>query len=181
MHDRGSNCRSRGDRHPLCRGGEAEPLYDAATDARDDRLVDCRGAYPRLNGAKRQRRLGARRRKNGAIFAVEPALAKAAHVLDHRQQRATLVGQRILGPWRQLGELLALNNSLLLKLAQAQRKRARADPRQRALKLTEARAALIELTDNKQRPLGADDVSSPTDGAFGINSHPSTLPSEVTS
>ena len=53
MYDRGSNCRSRGDRHSLCRGGKAEPLYDAAKDAHDDRLVDCRGFYPCLNGTRR--------------------------------------------------------------------------------------------------------------------------------
>jgi hypothetical protein len=76
MHNRGSNCRSRGDRHSLCRGGKAETLYDAAKDAHDDRLVDCRGFYPCLNGTKRC--LGARHRKNCIIFAVDPALAKAA-------------------------------------------------------------------------------------------------------
>ncbi len=177
-----ASCGRRGDRHSLGCGREAQPLHDAAPDARDDRLADHRSADPRLNGAKRQRRLSARRRQ-------ERRHASRSSQRSPKQRMSSIIGSsaRPLSvsaysvARRQFGKLLALDDALLLKLPQAQRKRARADPRQRALKLTEARAAFIELTHDEQRPLGADDVSGPTDGAFGINSHPTTLPSEVTS
>ena len=60
-----------------------------------------------------------------------------AHVLDQRDQREALVGERVLDARRDLGERLTLDDPLLLQGAQPQRQRAGAYPPERALELAE--------------------------------------------
>ena len=62
----------------------------------------------------------------GALGA-QPLGAVGAHRLDDRDERAALVGQRVLDARRHLGERLARDDALLLQRAQAQRERARRD------------------------------------------------------
>src|SRR3954464_12835836 len=82
----------------------------------------------------------------------EPALPVGAHVLDDRQQRQALPGQRVLDARRDLGVGVALDDPLLLQRAQAQGEGARADALQRALELAEPRVALREIANEQQRP-----------------------------
>ena len=57
------------------------------------------------------------------------------------------------------------------------------DALERALELAEARAALGEVADHQQRPLAADDVGGPADGAIGVRHeravYRKTSPTEV--
>src|ERR1700689_3828007 len=91
------------------------------------------------------------KRRGDRLFAVEaePALTVGAHVLDDRQQRQALFGERVLHARWDLGKSVALDNALILECAQAQRECARTDPRQRALQLTEARASLGQVADEQ--------------------------------
>jgi hypothetical protein len=77
-------------------------------------------------------------------------------------ERASLLRQRVLdvsAAGSTSGNLrgVALDDPLLLERPQPQRQRARADPRQRAFELTEARAALGQVAHQQQRPLAAHD------------------------
>src|SRR3954468_4629656 len=103
---------------------------------------------------------------------VQPRLAVAAHGLDDRDQRATLLGQAVLDARRDLGEGLALEDALLLQRPQAQREGAGADALQRALELAEPRAPLGEVADHEHRPLATHDVGGPADGAIRVGHRP---------
>src|SRR5258708_39314968 len=96
------------------------------------------------------------------VVATQPGAAVLAHVVDDRQQRAALLGQRVLDAWRDLGEGLPLDDRLLLERAQAQRQRARADAGELTFELTEARRAGGELAHEQQGPLTAHDICRPT-------------------
>src|SRR5918999_5775241 len=118
----------------------------------------------RLRG-DRLRRLGP---LDGLAVVAQPLATVDAHRLHDRDQRAALLGQRVLDPRRNLGEGLALDDALLLERAQPQREGAGRDPGERALELAEAAAALGQITDHEQRPLAADDVGGTADGTFGV-------------
>ena len=61
--------------------------------------------------------------------------------------------------------------ALLLEHAQAQRQRARADPRERAFQLTETRAAFGQFAHEQQRPLSAHYLRGPTYRTCLIDGH----------
>src|SRR5262245_46696181 len=107
--------------------------------------------------------------RDGAVVHAEVLAAVAAHVLDQRHEGLALGRKRVLDARRDLGIGVALNDALLLERAQAQRERARADPRQRALQLTETAAALGQVADDEDRPLATVDVRGCTDGAVWIS------------
>src|SRR5271165_1254314 len=106
----------------------------------------------------------------GALRA-EPVFAVRAHVVDDRQQRPALLGERVLDARGHLGERVALDDALLLERTQAQRQRARADPRERAFELAEARAPLRQVAHEQQRPLAAHDLRGHTHRACLIDGH----------
>ena len=117
----------------------------------------------------------------GAGGGAQPVFAVLAHVTDDRQQRAALLGERILDARRNLWKGVRSDDRLLLQRAQAQRERARADPRERAFELAEARApsASSRTSSNVHLPhtisavRHTGHVSSTAISTF-------TLPSEVT-
>ncbi len=119
---------------------------------------------------RRRRPAGAQRARSSspASGAIEPLAAVGAHALDQWDERPPLLGQRVLDARRHLGICLALDDSLLLERPQAQRQRARADPLERALELTEARPALGQITDHEQRPFAAHDLGGSAYGAGPI-------------
>src|SRR5262249_44633773 len=94
------------------------------------------------------------------------------HAVDDRDERAALLGQRVLDARRDLGIRAALDDALFLQRAQPQRERARGDAAERALELAEPRAALRQVTHDQERPLPADDVGGAADGAVGIRHLP---------
>src|SRR3954467_6085542 len=111
---------------------------------------------------------GRLRLRVGGAHAAKPLGAVRAHAVDDRHERAALLGQRVLDPRRDLGVRAALDDALLLPRAPPQRARARGDAAERALELTEPRAALREVTNDEERPLPADDVGGTADGAVRI-------------
>ena len=102
---------------------------------------------------------------------VEPLLSVGAHVIDDRQQRPSLLGQRILHPRRHLGERVTFDDLLLLERPQSQRQRAGADPGQRAFELAEARSSLGQVANEQERPLPAHDLRRPAHRACLVNGH----------
>src|SRR5215204_6920486 len=76
-------------------------------------------------------RLGRLRLLRAGALGAEPRAAVRAHRLDDGDERASLVGQRVLDPGRDLREGLAGDDPLLLQRAQAQREGARGDPLER--------------------------------------------------
>src|SRR5687767_811019 len=70
----------------------------------------------------------------------QPLAPVRTHRLHDRDERAALLGERVLDARRDLGERLALHDALLFERAQAQRERPRRDAFERALELAEARA-----------------------------------------
>src|SRR5436305_10659187 len=96
-------------------------------------------------------------------IAAEPVTTVRAHVLDQRHQRSPLLGERILDPRWNLREGLAPDDALFLERPQAQRQGAGADAVQRALELTETRAAVSQIADHQQGPLAAHDLGGPAD------------------
>ena len=120
------------------------------------------GGYARCAGATS----GWRQSSDAELLA-----AVAAHVLDQRDQRPALGGQRVLDPRRHLRVGVPLDDALLLERPQPQRQRPRADAGERALELAEAATALGEIADDEDRPLPADDVRGGADRAAGIASH----------
>src|SRR4051794_34726617 len=132
------------------------PLARTRTCSPDPVLRDC--------GSERRRL----RRLAAAAGGAEPLGAVGAHRLDDRDERAALLGQLVLDARRDLGEGLAGDDALLLERAQAQAQRPGRDAFQRALQLAEALAAVGQVADHEERPLAADDVGGPADGAVGI-------------
>src|SRR2546426_10137530 len=88
-----------------------------------------------------QMRSGLRGRRYARALRSEPFAPEAAHVLNQRQERAPLLGERVLDTRRDLGVSLALHDALVLEGPKAKRERARADAGERALELAEAAAA----------------------------------------
>src|SRR2546423_4746831 len=121
---------------------------------------------PRAGALLRRGGSSGGRRDPLAALGEEPLAAETAHVLDEGEQRAPLRRQRVLDARWDLRERLALHDPLLLERTKAQRKRARADPGERALELAEAAAAGGEIADHEHRPLLTDDVRGGANGAL---------------
>ena len=85
------------------------------------------GRTEQLQAATRRAR--PRARSTHAPSSSQPLAAVDAHRLDDRDQRAALLGQRVLDARRDLGVRLARDDALLLERPQAQRERARRDAR----------------------------------------------------
>src|SRR5215218_7857491 len=102
-------------------------------------------------------------RRDRAVVDAEVLTPVAAHVLDERHERLALRRERVLDAGRDLGKGVPLDDALLLQRAKAQREGARADPRERALELAEAAAALGQVANHEDRPLAADDVRGGAD------------------
>src|SRR5215203_5608056 len=103
-----------------------------------------------------------------ALVDREPAASVGAHVLDQRDQGAALVRELVGHARGDLGEGPALDDAVLLELAQSQREGARADALERALQLTEPKRGIREVADDQQGPLAGDDFRRPADGTFAI-------------
>ena len=78
------------------------------------------------------------------------------------------------------GKVWRADDALLLEAAQAERERARADARERALELAEAAAPCGEVTDDEDRPLAADDVRCGADRADSISHTNASLAQDFT-
>src|SRR5215217_3516766 len=98
----------------------------------------------------------------------QPAAAVGAHVLDQRDESAALAGELIGDPRRDLGEGPALDDAVLLELAETQRQGARTDALERALQLTEPKRGIREVADDQEGPFAGDDFRRPADGTFAI-------------
>src|SRR5262245_32198474 len=85
----------------------------------------------------------------------EPGVPEAAHLLDDREERLTLVGQLVLGP---PGGGALLDDVVLLEEAEAFRERPRADPGAGTLELGEPPRPFREVVEDDRRPFRADDV-----------------------
>lgn len=109
----------------------------------------------------------------------EPAIAEAAHLFHEREKVPALAGQRILDPRRQLRVLVTLDDALLFQLPKAERERPGTDSLERTLELAEPGATALQVTDDEDGPLGADDVGGAADGTVVVGGHSDTLPSEV--
>src|SRR5439155_2693674 len=105
-----------------------------------------------------------------ALATQQPTAPVGAHVLDQRNKRATLVGQCVLDPRWDLRVGAALNDALVLERPQAKRKRARADPIERPLQLTEALTSVGQVANHEEGPLAGDDLRATTHWT-GILSH----------
>src|SRR4029450_8229891 len=98
----------------------------------------------------------------------QPAAAVGAHVLDQRDEGAALAGELIGDPGRDLGEGPALDDAVLLELAEAQRQGARTDAPERALQLTEPKGGIRKAGEGQKSPFAGDNLRRPADGTYAI-------------
>src|SRR5438094_2091195 len=124
-----------------------------------------RAHSPRARGVLRERcpRPALRRGGGGPAAPDEPLAPEGAHVLDEREQRLALPGQRVLHARGDLRIGVALHDPLVLESAKAQGERAGADAGKRTLELAEAAASGGEVANHQDGPLLADDVRGGTD------------------
>src|SRR5574338_1262267 len=102
-----------------------------------------------------------------ALLVRHPALRPAVDVDDRAAQVGTLLGQRVLDPWRQVRHAAAVDQPLVLEQLQALRERRRVRAAERVLQLAEALCLRAERADDAQHPLLAEHVERRGGGAFG--------------
>src|SRR6185503_19565131 len=120
---------------------------------------------PPVNGLLRLGRCFDRRAgRVDVALKTEPLAPERAHVLDQGQQGNALGREDVLDARRDLWVCLARDDALLLERLQPERERARADPVQRSLQLTEPAPPRSQVADDQDRPLAADNLRG---GAYG--------------